>query len=187
MALPEKVIEQLGRETPKTPGWSFGIISFSAGIFFIVIFLWVGLTAGYKPYLDAQTAKIEDQINQENQLVSPADQTALINYYSQISNLQVLLQNHVDTANFFTWLEQNTESNVYYSSLSLTSGNQVSLTAEATTEADANQQIAIFESSPEVQSVSVSGISEPSGSSFWQFNVTLVLEPSVFTNTTTQP
>jgi len=54
MPLPDKVIEQLGREPPKTPGWSFGIVMFSGTILFIAVFIYFGLTLGYEPYLQLQ-------------------------------------------------------------------------------------------------------------------------------------
>jgi len=184
MPLPEKVIEQLGRDEPKTPGWSTGLISFSAGILFITIFLWAGLQFGYKPYLDAQTQKIEDQINQKNQAISPADQAALVNFYSQLVNVQQLLRGHLVPTNVFVWLEAHTEQNVYYTSFTFSAGGTLTLAANARTEADANQQIAIFESSPEVKSFNVSGVSPGTNGGFWQFSVTMALDPSIVASST---
>lgn len=181
MALPDKVIEQLGRESSHTPGWSFGIISFAGGILFIVIFLYAGLTWGYKPYLDSQTQKVEDQINTLGQSLSPTDQANLVNFYSQVSNLRNILRNHAATSRVFSWIEQNTEQNVYFTSFGLTQGNQLALTVNARTENDMNQQIAMFEGSPQVQKVGVSGITTGNGTIFLTSNVTLTLDPSVFT------
>lgn len=183
MALPQKVVEQIGRETPPTQGWSLGIIAFSGAILFIMLFVWAGLTFGYKPYLDDQSSKIEDQINTLNQSISPTDQANLINFYSQLSNLSTLLSNHIAIQNVFSWLSANTEANVYYSSFTFGQGEQLSLSVNAKTEADANQQIAIFETSPDVQNLTISGISAPSGGiGFWQFSATMNLSPSVFAN-----
>jgi superoxide dismutase len=181
MPLPEKVIEQLGREPPKTPGWSFGIISFAGGIFFIVLINYLGLVFGYEPYLNKQVTGQQDQINQLNQSISADDQTKLINFYSQLSNLKSVLRDHTLTTQFFSWLEKNTEANVYYGSFSLTAGSQVAIVGNATTEADVNQQIAIFEASPEVQKVSVSNVSAAPSGNGWTFNATLTMKPSIFT------
>jgi Tfp pilus assembly protein PilN len=95
------------------------------------------------------------------------------------------LQNHVLASHFFTWLEQNTEANVYYQSLNLTQGTQVTLSGVAKTEADINQQIAVFENSSDVSSVSVSNVTAPQllGPG-WTFNATLVMSPSVFSAST---
>ena len=59
---------------------------------------------------------------------------------------------------FFSWLEKNTEANVYYQSFALASGHQVTLGGIAATEADVNQQVAIFENAPEVSSVTISNV-----------------------------
>ena len=55
------------------------------------------------------------------------------------------------------------------------------LSGTATSEADVNQQVAIFENSPEVSSVTVSNVTGPSllGGG-WTFSVTLIMNPSVF-------
>lgn len=187
MPLPEKVIEQLGQDTPKTQGWAWGALSFSVGILFIAIAVYFGLTFGYEPYLQSQLASAKNQVNTLGNSVSASDQSQLIDFYSQIANLQRLLQQHVSTSQFFSWLEQNTEANVYYHSLALTQGNQIVLSGVATSEADVNQQVAIFENSPEVSSVSVSNVTAPSliGSG-WTFSATLIMNPSVFLSSAQQ-
>jgi len=188
MPLPETVIQQLGRETPHTPGWSLGVISFSGGIFFIAVFLWAGLAYGYKPLLDGQAGQVEGQIKQIENSVSTGDQANLINFYSQLSNLQSLLAKHKQISNIFSWIESNTEVNVYYTSFSLSSSGRISLGVNAKTEADANQQIAIFESSPQVQGLTVSGISY-GNNGYWQFVADFSIDPSAYgsPNSTTTP
>lgn len=181
MPLPEKVIEQLGQEPTKTQGWATGALFFSGGILFLTMAIYYGLTFGYEPYLQNQLNGVKNQISTLGQSVSASDQSQLIDLYSQIANLQTLLQKHTLTSQFFSWLEQNTEANVYYRSLALTGGNQVALSGTAQSEEDVNQQVAIFENSPEVSSVTVSNVTAPSllGGG-WTFSVTLVMNPSVF-------
>ncbi len=181
MPLPEKVIEQLGQESPKTQGWALGALFFSGGILFLTVAVYFGLTLGYEPYLQSQLASVQNQVNTLGSSVSASDQSQLIDFYSQIANLQTLLQQHALSSQFFSWLEQNTEANVSYRSLALTQGDQVALSGAASTEADINQQIAIFENSSEVSSVTVSNVTAPSllGGG-WTFSVTLIMNPSVF-------
>jgi hypothetical protein len=180
MPLPEKVIEQLGQERSQTQGWAFGALFFSGGILFLTVAIYFGLTLGYEPYLQSQLSHVKDQVNTLNQSVTTSDQAQLINFYSQISNLQSLLKKHTHATQLFSWLENNTEANVYYQSFALASGNQVTLGGVARSEADVNQQIAIFESSPDVSSVNVSNVSAPQllGTT-WNFNVVLVMNPSI--------
>jgi hypothetical protein len=181
MPLPEKVIEQLGREAPKTQGWALGALFFSGGILFLTAAVYFGLTLGYEPYLQSQFTSVQNQVNTLGNSVSPSDQSQLIDFYSQIANLQTLLHRHTLSSQFFSWLEQNTEANVSYRSLALTQGDQVALSGVASSEADVNQQVAIFENSPEVSSVTVSNVAAPSliGGG-WTFSVTLIMIPSVF-------
>lgn len=162
MPLPEKVIEQLGQESPKTQGWALGVLFFSGGILFLTVAVYFGLTLGYQPYLQSQLTSVKNQVNTLGKSVSASDQSQLIDFYSQIANLQTLLQRHTRSSQFFSWLEQNAEANVYYRSLALTQGNQIALSGVATSEADVNQQVAIFENSPEVSSVTVSNVTAPS-------------------------
>jgi len=182
MPLPEKVIEQLGRESSSgTQGWAVGALLFSGGILFLALAMYFGLAFGYTPYLQSQLTATQNQVSALGNSISMGDQTQLINFYSQISNLQTLLKNHVIISQLFSWLEDNTETNVYYGSFVLTAGNQITLTGVARTEADINQQIAIFENSPEISSVTVSNVTAPQvQGGTWIFSASLVMNPSVF-------
>jgi Tfp pilus assembly protein PilN len=181
MPLPQKVIEQLGREPTGTQGWAIGALLFSGGILFLSLVIYFGLALGYEPYLQSQLTATQDKVSALDNSISTGDQSQLINFYSQIANLQALLQNHVLSSHFFAWLETNTEANVYYQSLSLASGDQITLAGVAKSEDDVNQQVAIFENSPGVSSVTVSSVSAPQLlASGWNFNVTLVMNPTVF-------
>ena len=184
MALPEQVVEQLGREPNETQGWAFGAILFSGGILFLVVIIYLGLVYGYQPYLEKQISTTQGQLSTLNNSIAPTDQTNLINFYSQISNLKTLLKKHVLSSQLFTWLEKNTEANVYYQSLALSTGYKVNIIGHAISESDINQQISIFESSPEVKSVSVSNVGLAQGTSGWNFTVLLTMNPSLFLPTT---
>ena len=135
---------------------------------------------GYEPYLNAQLSSLEGQAQKVGQSVSPADEANLVTFYSQISNLESLIKNHVFFSQFLTWLEQNTEANVYYTSMSFTSGNQVTLVGIAKTSADVSEQVAVFEASPEVSSVSLSNVSSFSSANEWIFNAVLTMQPVRF-------
>jgi len=180
MPLPQQVVEQLSRESSRTPGWSSGIILFSGTVFGVVLLVYLGLTFGYTPYLNAQISQANDQIKKLDQSVSADDQTKLATFYSQVTNLHLLTANHIFFSQFLSWLEDNTEANVYYTNLTFTSGNQISFSGVAKTQADLNQQMAIFESSGNVASISVSNLSLVAGSNAWTFSAILTLKPSLF-------
>ncbi len=191
MPLPQQVINQLSREPAETPGWSTGIIFFSGALLVIVLAVYFAMILFFEPHINTQISNIDSQVQTLSQSISSQDQTNLLTFYSQISNLQSLLAHHVLFSQFLTWLEQNTETNVAYTSFSFSSGNQISLTATAASEADINQQIAIFQASPEVENVVISNVSAASTGGGFQFSATLLMNPSVFiasaTASTTAP
>lgn len=182
MPLPEKVIEQLGREpSTGTQGWAVGALLFSGGVLLLAVIIYAGLSFGYTPYLQSQLSSTKDQISALEKSISPGDQTQLIDFYSQISNLQALLNNHTLSSQLFSWLETNTEANVSFQSFAMTTGGRVTLSGTAATEADVNQQVAIFENSPQVSSVTVSTVGAPSLlDTGWTFTLVLIMNPSVF-------
>ena len=175
MALPQQVLERLSREPPQTPGWSFGILFFSGGLLFVALFIYFGLTLGYEPYIQGQIAGVTTQISTVAQSISPQDQAQLVKFYSEISNLNRALQNHVTLTPFFAWLEKNTEGNVYYTNLAFSGGNRIALSAKAPTEADVNQEISILEHAPEVQSATISNITLDSQTNQWSFSISLIM------------
>lgn len=180
MALPQQVIEQLGKEPSGAPGYAFGALYFSGSILLLAVVTYLGITFGYDPHLQSEITNTQNQVTTLNQSISATEQTNLIDFYSQISNLQTLLKNHVLSSQFFDWLEKNTEVNVYYQSLSLASGYKVTATGYAANESDVNQQISIFENSPEVKSVSVSNVSVAPTIGGWNFTLLITLNPSLF-------
>ena len=180
MALPQQVVEQLSRGSQRTPGWSSGILLFSGSILFIIVFVYAGLKFGYEPYLNAQLSSLESQTQKIGQSVSPSDQDSLITFYSQISNIESLIKNHIFFSQFLTWLERSTEANVYYTGMVFTSGNQITLTGIAKTSADVTEQVAVFQSAPEVSSVALSNITLSPSTNNWAFSVVLTMQPSLF-------
>lgn len=179
MALPQKVIAQLSREPPKTPGWSGQLMMFSSTIFFISLLIYLGLTFGYQPYLRSEADKLQDQIQAFSQQIPLEEQEKIIDFYSQLINLQTVLANHVFTSQTFEWMENNTQANVYYEKFDLNpTTNKLSLGGIAKTMEDVNQQFAIFANNPAIQRMSISNVTFSSG--FWQFNVNLFFEPGYF-------
>ena len=181
MALPQQVVEQLSREeAPRTPGWSFGVMLFSGSILLIVLVIYAGLRFGYEPYLTGQMNALQSKVNNLGQSISPAEEANLVTFYSEIGNLESLVKNHVIFSNFLTWIEQNTEANVYYNTMSFSSEDQVTLNGYAKTAGDIPEQIAVFESSPDVASVVLSNVSYSAASNNWVFNVVLTMNPDLF-------
>ncbi len=184
MPLPQKVIEQLGREPQRIPGWAGQIVMFSGTIFFLSLVIYFGLAYGYKAYLGVSLKNLQDQIKIFSQKVPEEDQKKIISFYSQISNLKTVLNNHVFSSQLFSWLENNTQVNVYYDKFNLNvMNNKLVLVGIAKTMDDVNQELAIFQSRGEVSKVTVGNISSVSGA--WRFEVTLTFTPGYFNRSST--
>jgi len=179
MPLPQKVVEQLGREPSQTPGWSRKLLMFSGTIFFIALFVYFGLSFGYTPYLAAQIAQINKDIDQFGQQVSVGDQLKLVSFYSQLGNIKSLLSSQIVGLRVFDWIEKNTQVNSYLRNLAVNfPGDQVSYGVSTITMNDALQQVAWFQEKPEIKKVGIGGIS--SAGNEWQFDVQLILDKGYF-------
>lgn len=179
MPLPQEVINRLSDERPATAGWSSVLLGFAGAILAVVVVGYLVIAFFYKPNVDAQSAAVGREIARVSQSVGADQVASLIAYYSQTDHVRTLLAHHVVFSQFLAWLEKNTEANVSYNSLSFASGNQANLSLLARSEGDINQQLAIYESDPNVLSVSVSNISLAGVSGFWQANVTIVVSPQL--------
>lgn len=179
MALPQKVIEQLGRESPRTPGWSGQLLMFSSTVFFICLLIYFGVTYGYEPYLQSQVESQKRDIQTFGQKIPLEKQAQLVGFYSQVANLEKIFRGHVIDSPIFEWLEKNTQVNVYFDKASLDVPNgKLSLNGKARTMNDVNQQLAIFQSQPEVQKMIVSSVNFSKG--LWEFSSALIFDPVYF-------
>jgi uncharacterized protein YpmB len=189
MALPQQVIDNLSNEKQETPKSFSGLITFSIGIFILLVVIYLGIIFGYDPYLNSQLSQTNTQMNNLVKSIPGDQQASLLKFYSGLSNVQVLLKNHTAFSPFFTWLEKNTESNVYYTNLSISSQQKISLTVNAKSQSDMEQQIAIFEKSPDISNFSISSInsSQQSGNSvLWQqasVSFSMATSTFIFSNT----
>ena len=185
MPLPQQVINQLSRESVQTPGWSVGLLTFTGGLLILALAIYLGMIFVYEPHLQNQLNDLENQAIGLVQSVSPQDQAQLVGFYSQVSNLQTLLRNHVTLSQLFSWIENNTETNVTYTQLSFsgTNGITISLSGIAKTMADLSQQVAIFEASPNVKSIAISNVSPSTQNvGYYQFTANISLVRSLITS-----
>ncbi len=179
MALPQKVIEQLGREPARTPGWSGQVLMFTSTLFFIALFVYAGIIFGYKPYLNASIKKLNDQINTFAQQIPQGQQKDIIHFYSQLANVKKILDGHIFTSPFFGWLEKNVNPNVYFTSVNITMSNhQVVLNGLGKTLDDVTAQLELFRQAPEVAKLAVGGVTVTSKGI--TFDTTLTFAPSFF-------
>lgn len=179
MPLPQQVVEQLGREPPKTPGWSGQFLIFSGAIFFIVLSIYLGLAFGYEPYLHSQIKKLNDEVQSFGTQVPVQDQVRLIGFYSQIMNIQTLLANQVLGTRAFEWLEEHAHVRTYLKNLNVGyANNQLSFTVVARTMDDALEEIAYLQKRPEIKKLDIGAFSRSIDG--WQFAIQIALDDKYF-------
>jgi hypothetical protein len=184
MALPPNAVEQLSRRPSndaRSPAWFGQLLMFSATVFFLTVAIFLGLQFGYHAYLTNQNADFQQQIDSFAVQVPADQQERLVAFYSQLQNLNTLLDKHVIVSQVFPWIENSTITTVSFTKISLNTGTQqIALSGLARTLADFSQQLRIFQDrSTDVQRVSFSNVSvSPKG--LWQFDIVLFMRPTFF-------
>ena len=142
-----------------TIGLPWRLMVFSFVLFLFSIFIFAGLQYGYGMYLDAQTVEVDENIAALAQQVSESEQEELLLFYSQLTNLQKVLDRRVFTVNTFPFLEKNTLPLVYYTEAQyITEEGVVILNGVANSMQVFVQQITLFEESPEVERVIIDDV-----------------------------
>ncbi len=151
-------------EPEKIPvGWPWRLLSIVSAIFLFAVLVYAGLAFGYGPYLASQLREVENEIDQLAASVPREDQEQFVKFYSQLVNLEGLLNDHALVSNLFPLLEQTTHQQVYYTNASLgVSGSELELTGFAGDLTALSEQLEIFDQSEEVNRYSLSR-SETSG------------------------
>ncbi|MEK7181246.1 MAG: hypothetical protein AAB738_02850 [Patescibacteria group bacterium] len=179
MALPQNVSEQLSRVPIRAPGVSGQLLMLTCLLFFISLASYVGLEYGYKPYLEGEIQKLDKSIADYTAQISPAEQSNLINFYSQLTNLKTLLAGHIFGSRFFEWIEKNTQINVSYQNLRFDAvQGTISVTGQAKTIDDIGEQVLILNQLPEVKKITLSGITA-APNKLWQFNLAVTIDPKL--------
>ncbi len=178
MALPEQVINKLSRESAPTPGWSGRLLFLSSIVFGASIAVYLGFVFAWKPYLVSKVAGLRHDIQAFTSQVAASDQGKLAAFYSELANIKSLLAKHIVVSPLFTWLEKNTDQNTYFTKFEFTgTTNQLILTGEARTSGDVADQIAIFESQPEVKTATLRTMAQGQ-TGLWDFEAALTFNPS---------
>lgn len=138
----------------QTIGWSWRLFIFSIVVFASAALLFVGMSYGYLPTLNSQISDVKKKTDEINNSISAADKEKLFNFYSQVFHIQNTLQNHLQSNRLFVFLEQNTNKNVFFETLSFNQETALfELTGAALTYGDVVSQLEAFRRRNEVQSV----------------------------------
>ncbi len=160
-------------------GWPWKLLVAAIVIFGLTVFAYVGLKAGYETSLNAQSKAIDTQISQLGQQVSNEDRDRFITFYSQIANLQKVLQSHPFSSNIFTFLERSSLPTLYFTEATgKVSDGTLNLKGIADTFDTVAAQVGIFQKQPEIATVLLSSVDLQPGSV--SFSIDLKFIPTFF-------
>lgn len=132
-------------------GWPWRFLSFALVVFAAALAVYLGLKLGYRPYLEKTLAATEDKLEQLSESLSTDEQENFIRFYSQLVNLQGLLQNQTLTSLIFPFLERNTNQRVYYTILDFRAAERrLTLEGFAQSYEILSQELQAFDRAPEV-------------------------------------
>ena len=160
-------------------GWPWRLLLFGFFVFLLSLFVYFGLRFGYQNYLQNQIEFYDSELQKLTSQVSAEDQDRFVTFYSQLFNLQRILEDHPYSANIFRYLEKNTVPAVYFSdAIFRRSENSVSLKGFSKTFDDLSGQLAILEKSSEAAKVTLNSVSlQKEGVSF---AVSVAFRPEFF-------
>ncbi len=178
----------LGKKEPVEPqftpesisiGLPWRLMIFTFILFLFSIFIFVGLRFGYGTYLDAQTGAVDQNIEELAAQISESEQEELLVFYSQLANLQKVLNRRGFIWNVFPFLEANTLTLVYYSEAQYSAEEEmISLAGFADSMKTFVEQVTLFERAPEIERVVIDdvGLREAEVS----FGLRLAFQPEFF-------
>lgn len=162
-----------------TLGLPWRLVLFSAFLFVLAIFVYLGIRFGYHKYLESQINAYDEKMNQLATEVSESDQESFVNFYSQLVNLKKALEATRFSSNIFSFLERTTLSTVYFDEAKLKQeDNMLELGGEALSTEVLVQQLQVWNDAPEVVKVVLSDTSL--GLNRVSFNGTIIFKPEFF-------
>lgn len=117
----------------------------------------------YTYYLNNNTELLKQEVARLEEDLRPELINQLLNLDKKMSGLRILLDNHIITSNVFKLLEENTLTQVHFSSFSyFADARKIDLSGEAATYSTLSQQVRLFEALPQVERVDFGGLSKTS-------------------------
>ena len=174
----QNIIEKFGREKLPT-GWPWRFFTISVILLGISLVIYLGLTFGYRGFLNNQLGKKDQEINQLAASIPKEDQAQLMKFYSQLQNLKSILDQHVLGSKTLPFLEKTTNKKVFYNKLDL-DVRQRSLNLDGIAESYEilAQQLEAFNQAPEVERFLINNSQLTQGAV--RFSLSVILKPEMF-------
>jgi len=174
------IVNRFKKEKPMETGGAWRLMFFMLFVFLVFVFSYLGLTLGYKNYLEGQIANTTQAIDALAARVSADEQTEFLQFQYQLINLRDLIRGHVLASRLFPIFENNTNQRVQYSGLELDiPDSRLDLDGSAASYAVIAEQLLAYERMPGVLQYRLLN-SELSEGGRIDFSVSLFFNPQTF-------
>lgn len=121
MAYTQSVLQtELSKQREAVAGWPWRLMTLSFIIFLAVVAVYVGMRFGFEEvYLKRALSQEDAEFSATFKSVSPEEQRAVFNLYSQLSNIDTLLKKQGKASPYFSLIEQYTLKTIVYSAMDL--------------------------------------------------------------------
>lgn len=145
---------------PVEVGLPWRLMIFTFILFLFSILLFAGLRFGYNTYLDNQIRSVDQQMEDLANQVSEGERERFLTFYSQLSNLQEVLDRRQFSQKIFPLMESETLSSVYYTSAEY-SKDRISLILEGQAESmeDFVNQMTVYGNSDNISKAILNDLS----------------------------
>lgn len=160
-------------------GWPWRFLMFTVLIAATVGVGCAGLIFGYKPLLDSRLLGQEEELVDLGKVIPVKQQDEFVRFYSQLANLETLLNAHVSASPLFGLLESRTNSAVSYVAMELrVPERKIVLEGNASNYKSFAEQLQSFTEAPEVESVIVNDSNAIEGNV--KFRITVTVRAGIF-------
>ncbi|MCX6703030.1 MAG: hypothetical protein NTW60_04180 [Candidatus Wolfebacteria bacterium] len=174
--------QQLQRSADVRGTWPWKLLLFSVILFGMSVFIYSGIAFGYQGYLDKQLGGLNAEIKNYSTQADSSDTKSLITFYSQLVNIQSLLQNHPMPSKVFSFLESHADQNIYFMNSVLSVPDRtLRLDGRALEYDSLIRELEILKNAPEIRTLTLSDSRTDSNGNV-QFTMLLSFNPGFYSS-----
>lgn len=156
---------------------------FSSTLFILALIAFFGLNFGYKPFIDRQEHRLENESQTESQQIATGEQVKVVDFYSQLANLEKILKGHILSSRALAFFEETTLPRIYFSKLDFNAKSRTAnLAGAAESVEDITKQVQVLQTRPEVESAIFSNVTALAGGRIWQFDLVIAFNQEFLTS-----
>lgn len=152
---------ELSKQREASAGWPWRLMTLSFIIFLTVVAVYAGMKFGFEnTYLQRQLKQADAEVNTIIKSVSTEEQKQIFDFYSQLSNIDMLLKRQGKAVQYVEAVEKNTLKDIVYTNIDIKIDERATtLKADGKTLAYGSivQQIELYKKMPNVKEVKMTG------------------------------